>query len=59
MEEAGEEERIIYSDDRVRPGKSFAHLEDTQAMLPGCVGSLNHSSTPRLKWVRDRASSIL
>jgi len=36
-----------------------AYLEDTQAMLPGCVGSLNHSSTPRLKWVRDRASSIL
>lgn len=43
-----------------RPGtKTFPHLEDTQAMFPGCVGSLNHSSTPRLKWVRESTSSIL
>lgn len=53
----GEVDRIIYADARVR--WQDAHLDDTQAMLPGCVGSLNHSSTPRLKWVRDRASSIL
>lgn len=37
----------------------LSHLDDTHAMFPGCVGSLNHSSTPRLKWVRERTSSIL
>lgn len=52
--------RNPFSKPRSRPGtKTFPHLEDTQAMFPGCVGSLNHSSTPRLKWVRESTSSIL